>query len=228
MSPAIGDPTFRCVTFKEECTLSTEDLIVSAEEKAYNLCRCHDVPVGVCYPPDLGMAEITNENSYCAVGAWDCRDDHISYLNSQEALELPNMTCRLCDGTVLKPSQPVKGEAASSMTPPIAGTNEAVPPSPVKTPFDSQPSTTTNDVVPTPSRPQPLSESSEEAFVEDLVNKPEQTLSLVGLILGSAVGMFLLMLGVGAVYKRLKKTNEADTSSITFKGQSGEESGDFV
>eukprot|EP00585_Thalassiosira_rotula_P007498 CAMPEP_0196143570 /NCGR_PEP_ID=MMETSP0910-20130528/13599_1 /TAXON_ID=49265 /ORGANISM="Thalassiosira rotula, Strain GSO102" /LENGTH=363 /DNA_ID=CAMNT_0041405047 /DNA_START=74 /DNA_END=1165 /DNA_ORIENTATION=- len=226
----------RCVLFKEECRQSTEHLILASEEKEYNLCKCHDVPVGVCYPPALGVEEITHENSYCAVGAWDCRDDHISFLSGQTALTLPNIKCRLCEDAGLNPVEPVTGKMSttnewdptSSTTPAgsqtSAKTINSAPPSPGNAPYESQPSTATNKATPTPPRVEPLPESSAEAFAEDLVKKPQQILSLVALVLGAVIGVFLMSLGVSAAYKRTKKTNHMETSAITFKGQQGEQS----
>jgi len=207
----------RCVLFKEECRLSTENLILASEEKEYNLCKCHDVPVGVCYPPSLGVEEITHENSYCTVGAWDCRDDYTSFLSGQAALMLPNMKCRLCQDAGFNP---VKPDPTSSTT-----TNNSAPQSPGNAPYELQLSPATNEATPTPPRVEPLPESSTEAFAEDLVEDPQRILSLVALVLGAVIGVFLMMLGVSAAYKRMKKTNHVETSTITFKGQPGEQSG---
>lgn len=200
-----------CVLFKEDCNMSTEDLILPSEENDHYLCKCHNVPVGVCYPPALGVEEITQENSYCAVGAWDCRDDHISYLSSQAASKLPNIKCRLC---------------------PDAGPN---PLSPEKAPYEVQPSQVTDEAAPaqpndaTPAQPRvkPLPESSAEAFAEDLIERPQQILSMVALVLGTAVGMFALMIGVSAVYRRRKNINHVENSTTTFKGQLEEQSDSF-
>lgn len=100
------DDTSRCVLFKEECSSPTQRLQSATEAYDWtwiDSCMCHDIPVGVCHPPDLAMEDITMETSYCAVGSWDCRDDYTSFISGAEAMKsLPNMKCRLCHNTELK------------------------------------------------------------------------------------------------------------------------------
>jgi len=79
----------------------------------------------------------------------------------------------------------------------------------------------TNEDVPSPPAKEPLpADSVIETFVEELIDEPKETISLVGLILGSAVAVFFLMLGVAVVYKRMKRSNDTGISTVTFQGHS--------
>jgi len=104
--PSRDDSRLRCLLFKGDCVGPTQDWISATwlyDWKTTDSCKCHDVHVGLCYPTSLSVDEITSENSYCATGAWDCREGTHAFLTATDVHFLPvDMQCRLCQDTDLK------------------------------------------------------------------------------------------------------------------------------
>ena len=90
--------------------------------------------------------------------------------------------------------------------------------------------TTSNDVVPSPPVPppparEPLPDSSVESLVEELVdvNERRKTITLVLVILGSVIVVFLMILRVTFACNRLKKRNDLFVSNATYKDEKDKE-----